>query len=395
MLDVNDLLKPQPGFFYEPRVLWGQGYLAQSRSTNAVAVISPKRDSYYNGSRWPITLTHAITLVCHPTGLAYAGMDLIGQVPIEIGSLGNRRYSLGQIRGLLTPVASGESLEALNPFDPDPPPIDPNQVTRLRSVQNLARWDFTHTLRLPPAAYLELQLSGRVPTSVSTVKADVKADVNFYAEAPLEGAQWPGSTITRTGFAVSQLTVNAAQFYYAQLFAAQGGTSEGAGPLAELPFTGLVGGPESRLYPPSQVFTSKLAQAQKATYNLPTHLTGFSVGFAQDELDAALIALTGTPFGPLSTTTYSRIRTRNGGTQDYWWRDGAPLAICTPTMTPGTVSKLNRPLSLQPGEGFKLTLPPNLPAGSLDLPYVAGSSEDTAAQATYYIAFCGFAAVEA
>jgi hypothetical protein len=394
MLDVNDLLKPQPGFFYEPRVLWGQGYLAQ-RGNGPVGIISPKRDSYYNGSRWPIVLTHAITLVCHPTGLAYAGMDLIGQVPIEIGSLGNRRFSLGQIRGLLTPVASGESLEALNPFDPDPPPFNPNNVTRLRSVQNLARWDFQHTLRLPPAAYLELQLSGRAPTVADTTDAQVKADVNFYAAAPREGAQWPGSTITRTGFAVAQLTVDAAQFYYAQLFAAQGGTSEGAGPLAELPFTGLVGGPESRLYPPAQVFTSKLAQAQKATYNLPTHLTGFSVGFAQDELDAAFIAQSSSIAGPLSTTTYSRIRTRNGGTQDYWWRDGAPLAICTPTMTPGTVSKLNRPLALQPGEGFKLALPAALPAGSLDLPYVAGSSEATPAEATYYIAFCGFAAVEA
>lgn len=412
MYDVRELTKPRPGFLYEPRVLWGMGYITKAESEgqflSPATVVLPGRDSYFNGSRWPIVLTDVITLVQSPLGYGVAGPSLIDQIPIELSALGGARYSLGQVRGLVQPKASHEAQEGVSVIDYDPVPMA-NLVTAVaqtvaprattRPVTNLARWDFEHTLKLPPAAYLELQLAGRIPTPIDTSAVKVKADVNFYAAAPNEGAQWPGSTITRTNFDVSQLTVAAAQTYYQAALAQSLDGDYPAAPFATLPFQGLVDGPASQLYPPAQVFSSRQAVQQKATYDLPTNLHGFSVGFEQNALDVALLAGGAQLTGPLSTTTYARCRSRNGGTQNYWWRDGAPLAICTPTMTPGTVSTLSRPLALQPGEGFKLALPTSFDPDSLTLPFScnvgAGAGLVRLSQAVFYISFCGYAVVEA
>ena len=64
-----------------------------------------------------------------------------------------------------------------------------------------------------------------------------------------------------------------------------------------------------------------------------------------------------------------------------------------------TVSPLSRPLALQPGEGFKLSLPANFRARDLALPYSGVSGVEppvtTFQQAVFYISFCGYAVVEA
>ena len=410
MFDVRELTKPRPGFLYEPRVLWGQGVITQVPADEfnpaaAVTVIGPGRNDYYNGSKYPIVLTDVITLMQSPLGYGSTGPSLLDQLPIELGSLGGARYSYGRISGLVEPKASAEALESFNPITPDAPPLNtlgfPNPLvtprTRRRSVTNLARWDFEHTLKLPAAAYLELQLSGRIPTVVDTSAVGVTADVNFYAASPGGRANWPGSTLTRTNFPIDQLSVPTSQFYYQ---AAQNNyyTDGGPFPFSTLPFQGSFGGTQNQLYPSSQVFTSKLAVQQKANYSAPFDLHGFSVGFDQTALDNALGD--NQAAGPLSATTYLRARSRNGGTQEFWWRDGAPLAICTPTMTPGVVSTLSRPIALQPGEGFKLSLPQDMTFDNLKLPlggvlFTPAGSTINIGQAVFYISFTGYAVVEA
>jgi hypothetical protein len=414
MFDVRELTKPRPGALCEPRVLWGMGLIAglQPEDDNPyVSVLLPGRDSYLNGERWPIVLTHMITLAQSPSGFAFVGSDVVNQMPIELGGLGTSRYSVGQVRGLVSPLASGESIEPLDVLANDQAPLhalfDPTRPAetarlpqgRIRSVQNLVRWDFEHTLKLPPAAFVEMQLSGRVPTVIDTRTVPTEADVNFYASAPREGAQFPASALTRGRFAIDQLTVPAAQFYYNQA-AFTGQDAEGV-PLGfpVRPFENLIGGPQSQLYPSGQVFTSRQAVQQKATYDLPMNLAGMSVAFQQDALDRVMHAGTGTVPGTLAATTYARMRSRNGGTQNYWWRDGAPLAVCMPTITPGVVSKLDRPMALQPGEGFKLTLPRDFDPASLRLPFdgteVGDRTRFPAGFLVYYISFCGYAYVEA
>lgn len=399
MFDVRQLTEPRPGLLYEPRVLWGMGLVTRLDDGDGVVnVRMPGRDSYLNGSKWPIVLTGMITLAQAPSGYGSVGASLMSQLPIELGALGGSRYSFGRVSGLASPVASRESQESVYTLSPDVPPL--NQLAsgvvpeaQLRSVQNLARWDFDHTLKLPPAAFLEMELSGRAPTIIDTSAVPVTADINFYAGGQGGRANWPGNTLTRTNFAIAQATIAAAQTYYAT----PGATIQtDGGPVLfnALPFQGFTGGAERALYPARQKFTSRDAVQQKGNYDMPTDLSGFSVGFDQSALDEAL-GITQMA-GPLSATTYVRARSRNGGTQDYWWRDGAPVAICTPTMTPGVVSKLDRPLALQPGEGFKLTLPSDFDPSTLKLPFGGTTADDFQLnQCVFYISFTGYAVVEA
>ena len=414
MLDVNDLTKPRSGFFYEPRVLWGMGFVTRvmpnEGAAQSVLVVPPSRDSYYNGERWPIILTSATTLVQSPAGFPYVGDSLFSQLPLEIGGIGTARYSVGRVTGLLEPQPSAEALESIAAgFDLNPLPAHnlvrtpadtAYPLTRTRGVYNTVRWDFDHALKLPPSAFLEMQLAGRIPTPIDTSNVPVTADVNFFASAPQEAAQWPANAMVRTRMPIGQLAIPTAQTYYsASTFNA---SNEGADVDATtLPFQSFAGGPLTQLYPPTQVFTPRQSAQQRATYSAPTSLSGMAVSFEQAALDNALIAGMGTTTGPLSTTTYARCRSRNGGTQNFWWRDGAPLAICFPTMTPAVTHRLRRPLAVQPGEGFKVTLPQSFdPLDRPLFPYAGQvpNSQDPRAnisQLVFYLAFTGYALVEA
>ncbi len=415
MFDAKDLTKPRPGFLYEPRVLWGRGKIVQySAITDPGVVIDtyvtqPSPTNYLNGERWPIVLTRMITLAQGPFGQPWLGGTLMNTVPVEIGALGASRLSLGSVLGLVDPLPSNDPPTAIDARflgDFGRGLVNSNQLPATRPTLNVARWDFEHALRLPPAAFLEWQVSGRIPNYVvDTSLVPVTFDANFYASAPNEAAQWPASAITKRRMPLPQLTIPTAQYYflndppYDYYVINEGSTTKYSG-LPPFGFSNA--GPESRLYPPDSTFTSRDAVQQKASYDLPTNLSGMSIAVDQNELDN--FTATGGYQGSALTTTYSRIRTRNGGTGNYWWRDGAPLAICTPTITPASVSCLKRPMALQPGEGFKLTIPRSYQSFAPSLPFAGLVQPDPVGQpdlfflvfeVDFYISFCGYAVVEA
>jgi hypothetical protein len=78
---------------------------------------------------------------------------------------------------------------------------------------------------------------------------------------------------------------------------------------------------------------------------------------------------------------------RNGGTGAYWWREGAPLALVCPTITPAQVYDLPEPITLGPGERLdvEVSSPGPTPMGeeSIDSIYQIG------------VGLCGYASIEA
>jgi hypothetical protein len=82
----------------------------------------------------------------------------------------------------------------------------------------------------------------------------------------------------------------------------------------------------------------------------------------------------------------TRARTRNAGTQEWWWREGAPLVLVCPSMTPGLVKRLEDPIWLGPGEQLMVEM-------EAPDPIVVG--EETLAP-TYNVglSLCGYAVVE-
>ena len=84
----------------------------------------------------------------------------------------------------------------------------------------------------------------------------------------------------------------------------------------------------------------------------------------------------------------TRIRTTNGGSKEWWWREGAPLCLVFDTVTPATVYKMPYPITLGPGDTLdvELVVPP-LPAGA-----VGGTALQH--QVNTGISFNGWAAIE-
>ena len=62
----------------------------------------------------------------------------------------------------------------------------------------------------------------------------------------------------------------------------------------------------------------------------------------------------GSPITPYSQRLGCRARTTNGGTNQWWWRPGAPLALMSPTITPASVMELQQPIKLGPGDSLEL-----------------------------------------
>lgn len=410
MRDAHDLLAYKPEFFYEPRVLWGAIGLYQNPDptrdeTFGVFLLPPNYNDYLNGGRWPIVLTKVIAHAMHTTGYPESAAHFINRLPIEIGLASGLRYSLGEIAPGFAVRPMATAREPLDPLNDAPALmslgrdfVDPRTITR--DVQNTMRWDFDQPCVLPAAALMEVTLSGRVPTVFDTSAVPVEIDTNFYAAAPKEGANFPGSAYTKQRAVMPQLTVDAANMRYQNLFGSFSTTGgEGSFPFA--PFNGFFGGASTQVYPQELTFTSKQMVEQKATFVLPTKLRGMSVTIDQRALDDEFQYAEGVPLpGSLLSTTLARVRSRNGGTGAYWWRDGLPLAAAFPTQTPGMVSDLARPMVLQPGEALRVTVPPQVPfrgtpPGEWALPAVSPPGQSPFPQAVVYLSFTGYAVVEA
>jgi hypothetical protein len=382
-LDPAELLAPVEGIYYEPRALWGSALLGSAqnpRGSGLVQGVSPfETNAFYNGERYPYTFTHVIMQWCEPGGfLAYNTPRLGAQVGVSIGKKGMARFGKSNPPFLLNPIPVQE-------------PLNPDAALRtgLPTI-NTCRWEFEHACVVPADTQLEIMVGARLPTPTDTTASTVTADVNLYAPSTAP-ANFPGNAFTAQQLNITQLTVNAAQ----NRFAAQSRAltqllvSEAGGeftPPPATPFAGYTGGTETMPFPPRSQLSPVSSLRQKANYTAPARLGGFSVTFDERGLDPAEREA----IGPLAATTPIRIRSRNGGTGAFWWRDGAPLSIVSPTMSPAHVSRLSMPLSLAPGEAFEVTLLPQLGA---PLNGISSDDEDLD-PGLFYISFCGFAAVQ-
>lgn len=92
---------------------------------------------------------------------------------------------------------------------------------------------------------------------------------------------------------------------------------------------------------------------------------------------------------PLSMRVGTRIRTQGSGSNTWWWRPGAPLALVFDTITPAVVMDLPRPFTLRPNEQItvEMEFPPNVTDASVP---------PQTFQTTYHIgcSLNGFAAIE-
>jgi hypothetical protein len=106
--------------------------------------------------------------------------------------------------------------------------------------------------------------------------------------------------------------------------------------------------------------------------------------------DSVVAGVAGSPVSPLALNVPCSVRTRGGGSGEYWWRPNAPLALMFNELTPALVYDLPEPITLGPGDCLDVAL--RLPLAAT----VTINAVPTTVQSIYQIgcAFTGFAVIE-
>lgn len=399
-LDPAELLTRVPGIYYEPRALWGSSLIVGVDDTSnevvSIRTATPfQKNAFMNGERVPYILTHMLVQWCQPGGyLDYNTGRLASRIGVSVGRKGTARFGRNSPPLILDPVPRSEAYQqtALTSSTTADFDVYSSPLQALPTI-NTCRWDFDHPCIAPADTQLEIMVGARLPTPTNTTAASIRACVNLFApsDAP---ANFPGNAFTAQELEVRQLTLAAAtDRFAAQMYELNEQlnvlSTDAFTPPTAVPFIGYVGGPEPIPFPPRSQLSGTDTKRQKANFRAPAALGGFAVTIDERDLDQEeRLAI-----GPLAVTTPIRIRSRNGGSGAYWWRDYAPLSMVSPTATPATVSKLRMPITLAPGEELDISLllrgeGPINGDGTGNLPLRVTPS-------MCYVSFCGFAAYEA
>lgn len=381
MLSLTDLKKhidaPQPGFLYEPRAFWDVARFSAPAGRQSTQRLDS--DRFYNGSKYPIVLTHilydpAISAIAE----SFASRGFTDGT-IRISSSGNQYLTRDAIplRMLVSPTeyeppspyAASNNLPALTANDGVWGPVG-------GPLWGLSQWSFHHPLILPKDGAVTFSIGSRIEPDITFDAGDLP-DVGAYLQFA-EGGD------SRSDFYQG----NARSFQVA----GQRRTVNPSAWVAEPTEEG--GSGTDQQYPPTSVLTATEYRRQNVTAAGSTALRGFSLMLDQRWYNWAIISQLATAGGIQSRASATPVKAMCSacGTQESWWRDGAPLSLVSPTRTNALVGKLPVPITLQPGDGLDIEL--SFGAGTRDN-YDSFSVSFGPGYVSVGVSFTGFAAVEA
>lgn len=349
-------------FYYEPRVLWSVGRVGpgiQTRTQFQGTGYQPlPKEHYRNGSRWPIRITHAII---SPVGYLYSSADaaIVNAYDAAMAAIGRMKIRIAfpkssWIERLDTDVMNFATQSCAEPsFSGDP------DLEYSSGLFGVSRWDFEPSYIVPRKVTLDLILSTIQLYNTGEEEPPVgSASLAFFER----GGRMLGHARNRP----------AADLEYGPTFVpAAGAPAAGAWPDSNSPVVGDffalnlgVSGPQGQTFPGKQKWPSNLYLHQLGSRGLPyTEVTGFSVALDQIDIDDAVHTLDGGGLvtngrvAPLAQRIITKASTRDGGTQERWWRDGAPLSLVTPTLNNcGMIHRFDDPFILGPGDGMEVGL---------------------------------------
>lgn len=373
-------------FTHEPRALWTvvRQQAAATEATKNTALVRVNKDHFRNTSRYPMVLTHQ--LVC---AINYLYRQYVATPVNDITDVQNSMAIQNLVEVYISAPYSLHYTQRLGPISLNP--AEPRAMPSMRyslaspfasSPFGISRWTFDKPLVLPSKVGVDFDLSGMacpaqfavtVPNTRMTIAFDEASSGIFGGNNRM--TEQPGVPTVGSGVSLlwgrqqSNLPFGADQF-------------------------GFTAAPQSftdQLWPPQLSFQANRYNRQNTNRGQSHNfLTGFGVLLDQINADVTLNG-TAAPTGgnqvaPLSTRIACRARTRNGGSGEWWWRPGAPLALVTPTITPAIVQKLAEPITLNPGEELEVEM--QFPVGP--------TISDTDYRPTYTIgmSFTGYAVIE-
>jgi hypothetical protein len=371
------------GLLYEPRALWSIGNFAQPDVGTYRNIQSLNRNHFMNVGKHPIELRRmTLSMVNYiflqnPVGISTPWREcaqLINDISVRVSAPQRKTLSKGFVLG---------SGCMPNPTS-EPRPVSPN--TSSQWGQSMLRFD--KPLMLPRMGTIEWGLSAF--TGVNDSNGQGLGNLSAFATMVYQETQglWPGSTrafytqLSNLSPAQQQQLITETEERWPYLLDGYAG----------LESTKTLPGISTNWWPPTSHFNGKLFNQQESTRSGTTMLTDMRCHINQLIYDTILkIGWSDNGHGatpmPLSTRIGTRVRTTNGGSGDWWWRPGAPLALVFDTITPAVVYALPEPIELEPGDTL---------AVDLSVPPARTGDDQTLAPTEYQIgiSFNGFAAIE-
>ncbi len=351
------------GLSFEPRAFWDVATvdaISPAAQGNEQLIVLNSAN-FYNAQRWPIVIDRITYAPINYLLKRYAKAG--GGTPHGFFAASNIFLPRATMAVRLRTAFSNEpmvvSMEATEPsYGGGPPSMDTERFWS--SNFGHVYYKFPKVMELPQDANIQFDLS--VFDGVT----------NAGAPAPVAHARWATAFHE---YLHHDLRLGGARVFGAPLAGASATTQSPFGevisPVATIPGNLT----SSATFPPQHQPTPREFDAQSPVASNSIEETrisrfyGISVAIDQIDYDdnaaAALLAAAGASFQPcmLAMRIAARARTRGGGTQAWWWREGAPLALVMPTITPASVIKLARPITIAPGDQLEveLRIPPQLP----------------------------------
>jgi hypothetical protein len=371
---------PEGGVIYEPRSLWSIQTVQLQNGPPATYQFRFEREHFRNGSRYPMTLKR---IAVAPINYAFrrTPVDALNQrrwqstsavmaaARISIAVPYRQHYARRKIPlGALAALPTGEPLP--RPFEVDSGFIHPSGLWGVTAL------NFDKPMYLPRLGSLEWALS-----SVNNYTLSVPLTARAYMLYQEEGGLLPGNARTHA-FDVAEL--GTAARYPAAVFPRQTNVGwpfvpDGYASLADA-------GSTQQFWDSVGQFSTKRFKAQEATRDGSSKLLGMRVMIDQIDTDNAMSPVDSF-VAPMSLRIGSRVRTTGAGSQEYFWREGAPLALVCDTITPAAVYELPEPITLAKGDSLDV---------ELEVPAVVGALPADIRQRVMNVgvSFNGFATIE-
>ncbi len=404
-------LEPLPGYTYEPRVLWGR--MLRERVTNQQGVVVSEtftpfdREHFYNSQRWPIVLTHMNLLSKPLEGATPFGIlddfssPEIAMPKVRISKMGSAPFSVMDQIGAIGWEGTTNS---------GPRARDAHSLTLASFLDgfNTVRWDLELPLTIPDRGMVQFDISGIPPIfefgpdPQDTLTVVARSTFQFFENATAP-QQTPGNTRSFVTDRILTMSERDCKHFTSptatQVLSDIANAEAGLNPFA----LGTSTTWDNGYGMPGRQFI-----ARQASVNRPSSISSMTATFAKllnvGEITdpRRLYFMPGqdgstprafTARQNLTQSIYTRARVQQGGTNTWWWREGAPLALVMPTITPCPVYRFPKPITLGLGEG--LTVTGEIPTDGLypATSFESGDDEFTYESHALYVSVCGYACI--
>lgn len=349
---------------YEPRSLWSIGYTTQDVDDPATS-IRLNRQHFMNGSKWPITLER---LVIAPVNYIvrrcytiadfghYLSAMILNRVRVSIATPFQQHYS-GSQRFIPANVA---------PLPRYTPPVRSTPLTppQPSSMFGICVSEFDKILEVPRDGQIEFKLVAVPPSGLGAPLNTtlVQAFVGFQDASSVRGNGWTyPTTQTTVGYPGGYQLEEGYPYPYDPWGAVVGVPAQppgaGEGSIIDIATWRSLEISGSSFSAQSTAKSSSSGGEAGGT----SKLTSMAVMINQIGYDATANAqYAGDPVEPLSSRAGTSVRNITGS-DEYWWRPGAPMSLVCDKITPALVYALPKPIILDPGDTLDIIM--DFPAG--------------------------------